>query len=255
MPDTPTLLPAPVWPGDEEVRHPREVRDDRLAVHVDPERDREERRRAPESLALDDLAERDEVAVAVRNLDPDRGAARHALDADLFGREREREVVLEGRDLRDLDARGRLELVRRDDGPRRVGVHRALDAELEALGGDELHRLPELLAVALAVPLRRRAEQLRGREHPAGRVAGGGNGRILCGASAFFSSRAGRAHGPRRLVFGAARLPDREASRAGLLLDAERGDGRDVDDVALGLRRLLRARAARRPPSRARGAS
>ena len=103
MPDTPTLLPTHLS-GDEEVRHPREVRDDRLAVNVDAERDREERRRAPESFALDDLAERDQVTAAVRNLDPDRGAARHALDADFFGRQREREVVLEGRDLRDFHA-------------------------------------------------------------------------------------------------------------------------------------------------------
>ena len=94
----------------------------------------------------------------------------HPLDPHLFGGEGEGEVVLEGRDLRDLDAGRGLELVRRDDGPGRVGVHDALDAELEALGRDEVHRLAVLLAVAFPVPFGRRPEEFLGRKHPAGRV-------------------------------------------------------------------------------------
>src|ERR1039457_4262030 len=246
MPDTPTLLPAPVCPATRRcgIRARSATTGSPCppmpSARGDAERDRQDRRRAPESLAFDDLAERDEVAAAVRNLDPDRGAARHALDADLFRRQRKREVVLEGRDLRDLHAWGRLELIRGDDGSRRVGVHRALDAELEALGGDELHRLPEFLAVAFAVPLRRRAEELRGPKHPAGRVAGGRERKDSLRLIGLLLEQGRPGHGPRRLAFGAARLPDRETSRAGFLLDAERGYGRDVDDVALGFRRLLR---------------
>ena len=65
------------------------------------------------------------------------------LDADRLRRQREREVLREAHDLVDLDARGRPELVRRDDRSRVVLGDLALDAELGALGGDQPARLGE----------------------------------------------------------------------------------------------------------------
>ena len=251
--------------GNEEVGHPREVSNDGIPLHVDAEGDRQERGRPLELLALDHLAERDEVAVPVRHLDADRRPARDPLDADLLRGQREGEVVLEAGHLRDLDARRGLELVGRDDRPWPVAVDDALDPELEALGGDELHRLLELFARLLPVPLYGGAKELLGREDPAVRFLGGGKREDplrrclhllqLCGPR-----HRDRAHGRRRRhgirrggPFGPgggrrARGPAYgELPRAAPLTDPERREGGNGDDLTARLLFLVldRRRLAR----------
>ena len=170
-------------------------------------------------------------------------------------------------DLRHLDARRGLELVGRDDRPGPVAVDDALDAELEALGGDELHRLLELLARLLAVPLHGGAEELLGREDPAVRLLGGGERedplrrrlRLLQLRGPRHRDRARRARTARAESVDGARFgpggePRTPAARRMencpeplRLADPERREGGDGDDLAARLLFLVldRRRLAR----------
>src|SRR5439155_19471369 len=95
----------------------REVRDDRPAGDVLSERDGQLRRRPLELRALGDVADRDEADREIGDLDPDDAlAGNRRLDPKRPRGEREREVVGERLDPRELDSRGGLELVARDDG-------------------------------------------------------------------------------------------------------------------------------------------
>ena len=85
--------------GDEQVRHRREVGDVRLAVNRLAERERQLRRRAAVGLGLEQLAQRDLLAVAVRNLDADGRLAGNAVDQHRLGLHRQAEVVGEAGDL------------------------------------------------------------------------------------------------------------------------------------------------------------
>ena len=101
---------------DQQVRHPREVLDDRLARHVlaEVERDRLVVRAAEH---LEQLAHHDHLALVVRHLDAHGVAARNRRDdADRDRVQGCGQVGLEAADLADLDALGQLDLVLRDRG-------------------------------------------------------------------------------------------------------------------------------------------
>ena len=74
--------------------------------------------RALVGLRLEQLAQRDRLAIRVRNLDADRGLAGDAIDQHRLGLHRQAEVVGEAGDLAVLHAGVRLELVGRDDRAR-----------------------------------------------------------------------------------------------------------------------------------------
>ena len=104
---------------DQQVRHARKVGAHRLAADVLAERERQRRLQLVVGLRLHDLAERDDLANLVRNLEADVRLARNDLDdAHAHGRERSREVLREIADLAALHARGGLELEARDDRAR-----------------------------------------------------------------------------------------------------------------------------------------
>ncbi len=144
--------------GDQQVRHGGEVGEVGLAVDGLADRQGEHRRRLPEALVGEHLAQPDRRALDVGDLDAERRAAGQAFDAHRLGAHREREVVLEVDDLAHLDARRRLEL---EDGDHRTGagaLDRALDAELGAARADRLAQADQLVLVDRR-PLDRGVEQ------------------------------------------------------------------------------------------------
>ena len=103
--------------GDEQMRHLREVCEDGLAADVHAEADGQLRLRLEELLVLEDFAKLHPLELLVRHLDADGCLAGDRLDAHGCRGEAQREVVGEIRDLADLNARRRLELVARDGRP------------------------------------------------------------------------------------------------------------------------------------------
>ena len=91
----------------------------------------------------DEVAERDDVRRAVRDLDADGLLARDRReDADLGGRQRVREIVAQAGDAGDLRARGELELVARHaragDGADEAGLDAVLGERAEQRARDPL---------------------------------------------------------------------------------------------------------------------
>ncbi len=77
--------------GDEEVRHPREVGDDRRARYVVAEAEGEHPRTLPERGRLQDLSDGDQAGGLVGHLDADRSlAGNRCLDPERGGGKRER---------------------------------------------------------------------------------------------------------------------------------------------------------------------
>jgi len=66
----PTDLPAPVAPANEQMGHLRQIGDEGVAVNVLAESERQHRRRRREGLGLDDVAQRDELALAIGTSTP-----------------------------------------------------------------------------------------------------------------------------------------------------------------------------------------
>ena len=117
---TMTLLPEPVAPGDEQVRHLGEVDRLGLAGHVAAEGEGQLRSGRLEVELLEDPAQGDDVEVLVRDLDADRALARDGrLDPERARGERHRQVVRQGLDPAELDVGRRLDLVLGDDRARR----------------------------------------------------------------------------------------------------------------------------------------
>ena len=173
--------------GDQEVRHPREVRPDGVARDVLAEPDRERARRAGQVVV--DVAERHHPRREVRDLDADGLLARDRReDADLRRRERVREVVLEARDLRDLRAGRELQLVA-DDARARDGAHdRRVHAEVRERLDEHLRRA--LARIGCVVACRRARLQ----ERPVGEAVRGAGGCVEArGSSPLPSARPRRA--------------------------------------------------------------
>ena len=155
--------------GDEQVRHGREIGHERLAVDGLAERDRELRGRARVGLRLEQLTQRDRLAVRIRDLDADRALPRDAIDEHRLGLHRQAQVVGEARHLAVLHAGVRLELERRHD---RAGMdlhHRAFDRELAALLLEMPGGVHQLALVDL--PFALRGIEQRGRRQHVGAVA------------------------------------------------------------------------------------
>ena len=126
-------------------------------VLAEPDRQRARRLRQ----VVEDVAERDEVRAQVRDLDADRLlAGDRREDADLGGRERVREVVLQLRDLPDLRARRELELVAGHARAGDLADHGRLDAEMRQAGDERLGDALAGFAVRAGARLRD-AEQRR----------------------------------------------------------------------------------------------
>ena len=151
--------------ADQQVRHAREIRDDRRAADVLAEHQRQRRSHLVVSLRLDDLAERHQLALLVRNLQADRRLAGNDFDhAHADRRQRTRQVLRQIADLADLDARRRAQLEARDD---RAGMHFddfGLDVEVAQLQLDQpRHRFERLGGIA-ALAWRRIVEQRQRRQ-------------------------------------------------------------------------------------------
>ena len=104
--------------GDQQVRHRRQIGHVRLAVDGLAERERQLRGRALVGVGLEQLAQRDLLAVAVRDLDADGRLAGDAIDQHRLGLHRQAQVVGEAGDLAVLHAGVGLELEGRDDRAR-----------------------------------------------------------------------------------------------------------------------------------------
>ena len=117
--------------GDQEVRHARQVPDQRVAGGVLAE---EEGQAHPLRRVLgrqDDLLQAHDLAVHVRHFNADGvfvGQRRH--DPDARGLQRDGDVVRQADDLADLDPRRQGQFVLRDDRPGLDGHHGRLDVEL-----------------------------------------------------------------------------------------------------------------------------
>jgi hypothetical protein len=116
-------------PGDQDVRHPRQVGPHGGARDVLAKPNGQGAGRLRQ--VVEDVAERDVARARVRQLDADRLLARdRRQDPDLGRRERVAEVVLQRRNFRDLGARGELQLVARHSRPGDLADHGRLDAEV-----------------------------------------------------------------------------------------------------------------------------
>ena len=117
----PTDLPEPVVPAISRCGMLGEIRAHRRAADVLAERERQRRGHVVVGLGLDDLAERDDLALLVRDLEAhDRLAGNDFDHAHADGGQRTREILGEAGDLADLDAGRRTHLEARDHGP---GLH------------------------------------------------------------------------------------------------------------------------------------
>ncbi len=135
--------------GNQQVRHSRQVGGDDAAVDVFAHGDRHLRLRSHELLRLDVLAQPDDFALAVRHLNADRAFARHALDQNALGFQREAKIVAKIGDAAVLDAGFGLELERRDD---RSGIDLrdlAVNLELGVFFGEHLRQQFEFVGVNL----------------------------------------------------------------------------------------------------------
>ena len=122
------------------MRHLRQVADLGLARQIFSQAERQARRRSGEFARFHDLAQVDDLAVKVGNLDSHRGLARYTLDEDGFRLHGQAEVVHEVGDAAVFDARFGLELVRGDDRP---GVNlgdAAVHLKLGTFSGDLISR-------------------------------------------------------------------------------------------------------------------
>ncbi len=124
--------------GDQQMRHARQVGDHRRTANVLAERQRQGRGHLVVGLALDDLTERDHLALFIRDLKAHHRLSGNHLDhAYAGGGQRAGQVLGESRDLACLDARGRAHLEAGDDRARVHGDHFDVDAEVLEL---ELHQ-------------------------------------------------------------------------------------------------------------------
>ena len=174
---------------DQQVRHLREVGDDRPALQILAQRDRERRARRRVIGMLHDLAECHHLGIRIRHLDPDGALAGNRRDdADAVGAHREREVVRERRELPDLHARGGLHFELRDGRSRRAADQRAIDAERLQCGHQSHTRRVELAPVGIGVPRRWLGEQRRRRQQRANVVIRH-RGSFDCGRDALLARR------------------------------------------------------------------
>jgi hypothetical protein len=147
-------------PGDEQVRHLREIGADRIAADVLAETHRQRRRAVRIDLGAENLGELDRLTALVRQFEGHVVLARDRLDdANRHERQRARQILRETDDLAALHARRRLDFIARDDRPRIRGNHTHLDAEVLQLLFDEPRRVFERIGGDGFLRLGRRIEQ------------------------------------------------------------------------------------------------
>ena len=123
---------------DQQVRHPREVGDDRLAGDVLAQRQRQHAGGVVVRRRGEDLDQLDDLALRIRQLEAHARLAGDRLDdADADDRQRPRQVLHQVDDLRALDADRGLDLVAGDHRSRIGGQHLHRDAEVGELALDE----------------------------------------------------------------------------------------------------------------------
>src|SRR5580704_5028897 len=138
--------------GDQQMRHFGEVGGDRTPRDILAERDSELALRRREFLGFENLAQKNALAFAIRNLDSDHGLAWHRrLDSYRGSPQSHREVVGEIDDLAYLDAGARFEFVHRDDRAWLHFDHATLDAEVRELLLEHARATLELTLVHLRV--------------------------------------------------------------------------------------------------------
>ena len=134
--------------GDEQVRHLGQIGDDRTALEILAERDRQRRANVLELARLDQLAECHYLGGRIRDFDTNRAPPRNRRDdADALRAHRQRQVVGEIRDLADFDSGGGCDFELRHDGPGGTSDEIALDAE----SSQRVHEL-DAHRVQLALP-------------------------------------------------------------------------------------------------------
>ena len=114
---------------------------------------------------LEQFAQRDRLAVRIRNLDADGGLAGNAIDQHRFGLHREAQVVGEARDAAVLHAGVRLELVGRHDRARVDLDDGAFDGELAALLFEQARGVHQLALVDLAAGPSAASSSVTRRQH------------------------------------------------------------------------------------------
>ena len=135
--------------GDQQMRHSSQVGGNDAAVNVLAHGDRHLRLRSHELLRLDILPQPDDFALPVRHLNADRALARHALDQNALGFEREAKIVAEIGDAAVLDSGFGLELERGDD---RAGIDLGdlpVNLELGIFFGQHLRQQLEFVGIDL----------------------------------------------------------------------------------------------------------
>src|SRR5215469_7775281 len=120
--------------GDQQMRHPREVRSHRPPRNVFSQRDGQLTVLGGELLSLENFPQIDSLALAVGHLDSNHRFALHRrLNYHRSRTQSHREVVGEIHNLTDLDARTGFELVHRDDRTRLNLYHPPRDAKVSEL--------------------------------------------------------------------------------------------------------------------------
>ena len=158
-------------PRDQQVRHPREVHDDRRATDILAERECERRSELVIGTRADDLAERDQFTRFVRNFQAhDRLAGYHLDDPHADRRKRAREVLGERADLAHLHAGCGLQFEAGDDGARQHGDDLDIHAEIFQLDLDQPRDRIERLGRIGLLARRRIVEQLELRKILGGRL-------------------------------------------------------------------------------------
>ena len=136
-----TLLPDPVDPAMSRCGMLSQIGGNDAAVDVLAHGQRELRFRSDKLLRLHDFAQPDGFALAIGNLNADRGFAGHAFDQYAFRAHGQAEVVREPGYTAVLDARLRLEL---EGGHHRAGIDLAdgaVHVKLRAFLGQHLRQV------------------------------------------------------------------------------------------------------------------
>ena len=242
--------------GDQQVRHAREVGDDRLSRYVIAQAQGELVGALAERGRLENFANRHEAGRFIRHLDAHRRLTRdRGFDAQRRGGQRQRQVILQRGDALDLDPRTGLDLELRDRGSR-------VDADDLALDPERLERALDDPDVALDLvrhPLAARGHRIEQRDRgqlpldlgqvilrlgddPHHRL--GTTGRLLIGRLLATRLRAGLLHD---LILGLVDLPQALLARRGRGgRKARRGAGEHVAGrrSSLGRFRFLRSDGA-----------
>ena len=151
--------------GDQQMRHPGEIGGDRTPGDILAERDGQLALRGQKFVGLENLAQENAFALAVRHFDADHGLAGHGrLDSHRGGSKSHREIVGEIDNLAYLDSGARLEFVHRDDRARLHFDHPPLDAEVREFLLEHARAALELTLVNLRMLGRRQIQQRLRRE-------------------------------------------------------------------------------------------